>query len=90
MIPIVLFRNYPEILQFFILIIRWLNILRNRRRGRINQFQQILQLMHSFLQLAFQWLNILLLISRWLQISQRKKRRLFKPHLLLHVLGGFR
>ena len=89
MLPIALFQNFPNILNLFVLILRWRQIVHQRKILNQNFFD-IIQLITLFLNLAQNWLNLLILLRRWRKIRQRKMRRLFKPHLLLPFLPGYR
>ena len=88
MIPLVLIQNIPGVLQFFTLVVRWLQILRNKRISN-EVFIDLNQFMGTFLQLTMLWLNLIMLIRRWIHI-RRRKRYLLKPHLLIPLLGGYR
>ena len=88
MIPIVLFQNAPGILQFFQLVVTWLRILRNKRIAN-EEFMQFMQIMFNFFRMIMIWLDLVLILLRWLDYN-RKKNRLFKPHLLIRLLGGYR
>ena len=88
MIPIVLIQNLPGVLQFFALVLRWLRILRNKHEAN-QQFLEFVQIMFNFFRLIMDWLNLVTLVLRWIQITEQK-RRLFKPHLLIRLLGGYR
>ena len=88
MILFVLLQNIPGVLEFFALVIEWEKIRRNRQIAN-NSFIELTQLTQNFLNLVIHWLELANFIITWLRIST-EKRILFKPHLILRFLRGFR
>ena len=72
MIPIVLFQNFPQILQLLLLIIRWRAILHNKQQRQNHEFVNIIQLMNVFINLAINSLNLIMLLQRWIKIRRKK------------------
>ena len=86
MIPFVLLKNNNEILDFISIHIRWIKIKRCRRN---KNFQEVIHIMTGFLNMMIQLMQLTNLIMRLIHI-RKKKKKLFKPHLLLQFLGGYR
>ena len=84
------FPSVPNILPLLHMIAMFL-----RHRKRIKQRQQfqmltdLINFINMFMNLELNWLNLMILIHKYLQ-RRHKKRWLYKPHLLLHHLLGYR
>ena len=88
MIPLVLFQNFSQILNFFILVLKWRKILRQRNANL--KFIELTNLMNTNINLINHAVQLMVLIMRWLKLRKRRKRFCLKPHLLLQLLGGYR
>ena len=77
-----------QALVFFHLILQWIH-LRNRRRGSQQRFMELFQIISFCSATAIEWIEMIYLVLRFFKL-RTKKRRLFKPHMLLRILTGYR
>ena len=81
--------NYVHIMHLFYLILQY------RQRQRISnkshlEFQNISYISIIFFPLLMDWISMFVLIIRYVRLRSRIKKTLFKPHLLLRILAGYR
>ena len=81
-------RNYVlEILRLFVLIIHRLHFKWNVARNQ-NIHLEILHILKFITLAVLSYIELLQLIKKYISLAW--KRRLFKPHLVLHLLHGYR
>ena len=89
MIPFILLQINPDILNFFALIIRWHQIVRRRQYLRDSHFVQIMHISSAFYRIFLMWLELMYLFTFVLKMRTESKK-LFKPHLVVQRLRGYR
>ena len=82
--------NYLQALQLFAIILRRRRQLIHRNNNANNMLFDLLQIMHLCEQNVFSWINLVHLVRQYLSLHRKNKRRLYKPHLLLKILAGYR
>ena len=89
MLPIL---EYMYILDFLMAAVRWIQMRRFQRNVEAENDRldfELTMMTDMFMQNVIIWLQLMLLFLKYLGITT-KRRKLFKPHLLLKLLGGYR
>ena len=91
MIPF-LIAHYQEILQVLHIFVSVIQIIRNRRLQRIlnnDNHIELIVITNMYFDQVMSWFEMVYSFLKFVRIH-RRKRRLFKAHLLLQLLRGYR
>ena len=83
--------NCTPILQLLLHVVRYFKLKEQLRNESDDELEIIIMSSVSF-KLLLEFLNILFLVFKYLQLRAQKKnkRRLVKPHILMRLLHGYR
>ena len=81
--------TYLQIMELFHLMYIYIRQLRSGRKS-INMFQEMMQIMNSSLPMLLPCISVIILYCRYLKMKSTKRKRLWKPHMLLRILAGYR
>ena len=77
------------ILEFLAILVKFIQIRRHQRIFADQDNFEMIMLSQMWLQIIADCLQFIRLVLTYLR-CKRKKKKLFKPHLLLRYLGGYR
>ena len=89
MIPMLPVEHILGLLRCFVQIIQHLRRQRQIRSNALHDDFEIFIILKIIAKLLLQYLTLIQLILRYMSL-RRKKFRLYKPHLLLQLLAGYR